>query len=381
MKLLIPVASGLEQITKRQLFSLGFDRAPADNGRIEIDGDWQDIARLNVALRSGERVLIRLARFPARTFDELYEGVYAIPWEEWLDKDSQILMDGKSVQSVLAAIKVSGGVAKKAIIRRLGDKLRSVKKTFSETGARSIVGVSIYKDEVTVTLDTSGDGLHKRGYRSLAYSAPLKETLASALIDSTFYNPDRDEEKPFADLFCGSGTLPIEAALKGLRIAPGINRDFDFTAWSCAPKGILERAKDEARAQERRNAKLQIFASDINPEAISIAKYHAKRAGVEKYIHFSVMDARNFTSEQKYGVLLSNPPYGERLSDEKQVQALMQGLGKTFRALPDWNAYILTSLPEFERYFGKTADKKKKLFNANLTCGFYSYFGKPPKAT
>ena len=290
-------------------------------------------------------------------------------------------MDGKSVQSVLAAIKVSGGVAKKAIIRRLGDKLRSVKKTFSETGARSIVGVSIYKDEVTVTLDTSGDGLHKRGYRSLAYSAPLKETLASALIDSTFYNPDRDEEKPFADLFCGSGTLPIEAALKGLRIAPGINRDFDFTAWSCAPKGILERAKDEARAQERRNAKLQIFASDINPEAISIAKYHAKRAGVEKYIHFSVMDARNFTSEQKYGVLLSNPPYGERLSDEKQVQALMQGLGKTFRALPDWNAYILTSLPEFERYFGKTADKKKKLFNANLTCGFYSYFGKPPKAT
>ena len=381
MKLLIPVASGLEQITKRQLFSLGFDRAPADNGRIEIDGDWQDIARLNVALRSGERVLIRLARFPARTFDELYEGVYAIPWEEWLDKDSQILMDGKSVQSVLAAIKVSGGVAKKAIIRRLGDKLRSVKKTFSETGARSIVGVSIYKNEVTVTLDTSGDGLHKRGYRSLAYSAPLKETLASALIDSTFYNPDRDEEKPFADLFCGSGTLPIEAALKGLRIAPGINRDFDFTAWSCAPKGILERAKDEARAQERRNAKLQIFASDINPEAISIAKYHAKRAGVEKYIHFSVMDARNFTSEQKYGVLLSNPPYGERLSDEKQVQALMQGLGKTFRALPDWNAYILTSLPEFERYFGKTADKKKKLFNANLTCGFYSYFGKPPKAT
>ena len=381
MKLLIPVASGLEQITKRQLFSLGFDRAPADNGRIEIDGDWQDIARLNVALRSGERVLIRLARFPARTFDELYEGVYAIPWEEWLDKDSQILMDGKSVQSVLAAIKVSGGVAKKAIIRRLGDKLRSVKKTFSETGARSIVGVSIYKDEVTVTLDTSGDGLHKRGYRSLAYSAPLKETLASALIDSTFYNPDRDEEKPFADLFCGSGTLPIEAALKGLRIAPGLNRDFDFTAWSCAPKGILERAKDEARAQEKRNTKLQIFASDINPEAISIAKYHAKRAGVEKYIHFSVMDARNFTSEQKYGVLLSNPPYGERLSDEKQVQALMQGLGKTFRALPDWNAYILTSLPEFERYFGKTADKKKKLFNANLTCGFYSYFGKPPKAT
>ena len=379
MKLLIPVASGLEQITKRQLFSLGFERAPADNGRIEIEGDWQDIARLNVLLRSGERVLIVLDKFHATTFDELYEGVYNIPWENWLDVDSQILMDGKSVQSQLAAIKVSGGVAKKAIIRRLSDKLRSGRKTFAETGARSIVGISAYKDEITVTLDTSGEGLHKRGYRSLAYSAPLKETLAAALIDSTFYNPDKDEEKPFADIFCGSGTLPIEAAMKGLHIAPGLGRSFDFASWSCAPKGVLELAKQEAKDQEKLGAKLQIFASDLNPEAISIAKYHAKRAGVEKYIRFSVADARKFTCEQKYGVLLSNPPYGERLSEEKDVQELMKGLGKTFRNLPDWNAYILTSLPDFERYFGKSADKKKKLFNANLVCGFYSYFGKPPK--
>lgn len=379
MKLLIPVASGLEQITKRQLLSLGFERAPADNGRIEIEGGWQDIARLNVNLRSGERVLVLLARFSAVTFDELYEGVYAVPWENWLDIDSKILMDGKSVQSALAAIKVSGGIVKKAIIRRLGDKLRSGRKTFAETGARSIVGFSIYKDEVTLTLDTSGDGLHKRGYRSLAYSAPLKETLAAGLIDSTFYNPDRDAEKPFADLFCGSGTLPIEAAMKGLHIAPGLCRDFDFTAWSCAPKGILAQAREEARDNEKRSVKLQIFASDINPDAISIARYHAKRAGVEKYIRFSVADARKFTCEQKYGVLLSNPPYGERLSEENEVRELMKDLGKTFRALPDWNAYILTSLPDFERYFGKSADKKKKLFNANLVCGFYSYFGKPPK--
>ena len=379
MKLLIPVASGLEQITKRQLFSLGFDKAPADNGRIEIDGSWEDVARLNVLLRSGERVLIVLDKFHAVTFDELYEGVYNIPWENWLTVDSKILMDGKSVQSVLAAIKVTGGVAKKAIIRRLGDKVRSGRKTFAETGARSIVGVSIYKDEVTVTLDTSGEGLHKRGYRSLAYSAPLKETLAAALIDSTFYNPDRDEEKPFADPFCGSGTLPIEAAMKGLHIAPGLKRDFDFTAWDCAPKGVLERAKEEAKDNEKPNAKLQIFASDINPEAISIAKYHAKRAGVDKHIHFTVANATQFKSDKKYGVLLCNPPYGERLSEEKEVRSLMSAFGKAFRALPDWNAYVLTSLPDFERWFGKSADKKKKLFNANLVCGFYSYFGKPPK--
>ncbi len=379
MKLLIPVASGLEQITKRQLFSLGFDKAPAENGRIEIEGDWQDVARLNVFLRSGERVLIVLKRFPATTFDELYEGFYSIPWENYLTVESKILMDGKSILSGLAAVKAAGGVAKKAIISRLADKVRSGRKTFSETGARSIVGFSIFKDEVTVTLDTTGDGLHKRGYRSLAYSAPLKETLAAGLIDCTFYNPDKDIEKPFADPFCGSGTLPIEAAMKALHIAPGLTRDFDFVHWACAPKGILEKAREEAKSLEKREIKPTIFASDVNPEAISIAKYHAKRAGVEKNIRFSVADARTFTSEQKYGVLLSNPPYGERLSEEQAVRALMSAFGKAFRALPDWNAYILTSLPDFERYFGKSADKKKKLFNAHLVCGFYSYFGKSPK--
>ncbi len=379
MKLLIPVPAGIEQITKRQLLSLGYEKAPADNGRIEVEGDWQDIARLNVLLRSGERVLIVLAKFKAVTFDELFEGVYAIPWENWLSINSKILMDGKSVQSTLAAIKVSGGVAKKAVIQRLADKIRTGRKTFSESGARSIIGISLYKDEVTVTLDTSGEGLHKRGYRSLAYSAPLKETLASALIDSTFYNPDRDIEKPFADIFCGSGTLPIEAAMKALHIAPGLQREFDFCAWECAPKGILQRAKEEAKDKENRSAKPIIFASDISENAISIAKFHAKRAGVEKNIRFSAADARSFKSDLKYGVLLSNPPYGERLGEEKEVRALMNGVGKAFRALPDWNAYILTALPDFERYFGKTADKKKKLFNANLVCGFYSYFGKPPK--
>ncbi len=379
MKLLVPVAAGLEQITKRQIFSLGYEKAPADNGRIEVEGDWQDVAKLNVFLRSGERVLVVLKRFPASTFDELYEGVYSIPWEEWLTLDSQILMDGKSVQSTLAAVKVAGGVSKKAIISRLADKLRSGRKTFSESGARSIVGVSIFKDEVTITLDTSGEGLHKRGYRSLAYSAPLKETLASALVDSTFYNPDKDIEKPFADIFCGSGTLPIEAAMKALHIAPGSNRDFDFTKWACAPKGILSLSKEEAKAQEKRNAKPVIFASDISSEAISIAKYHAKRAGVLDVIRFSVADARSFQAKSSHGVLLSNPPYGERLGEEKEVRALMRSVGNAFKALPDWNAYILTALPDFERYFGKRADKKKKLFNANLVCGFYSYFGKPPK--
>ncbi len=379
MQLLIPVAFGQEQTTKRQLYTLGYEKAPADNGRILVEGDWADIAKLNVGLRSGERVLIKLAQFPAKTFDELYEGVYSIPWENYLSIDSKILMDGKSVQSALAAIKATGGVAKKAIICRLADKVKTGRKTFTETGARTIVGVSLFKDEATITIDTSGEGLHKRGYRTLAYAAPLKETLAAGIIDESFYNPEKDEGKPFADLFCGSGTLPIEAAMKALRIAPNANRTFDFEKWICTPRGVGDKAREEAKDNIRWEAKPCIFGGDINPDAISIAKYHAKKAGVEKYIRFAVADARSFTSSQKYGVLISNPPYGERLLDAKEVQNLMKGFGATFRALPDWNAYVLTSLPEFERWFGKSANKKKKLYNANLLCGLYSYFGKPPK--
>ena len=379
MKLLIPVASGFEQTVKRQLFRLGFEKAPAYDGRIEVEGNWLDVARLNLFLRSGERVLIKLAQFPAKTFDELFDGVYAIEWEKWLETDSKILMDGKSVSSTLGAIKATGGVAKKAIIRRLSDKKRGARQTFSENGARSIIGISILKDVATITLDTSGDGLHKRGYRTLSYTAPLKETFASALIDNTFYSPENAESKPFADPFCGSGTLPIEACLKALEIAPGLNRSFDFEKWKIFDKTLLKLAKEEARDKEKRNKKLLIYGSDVNPQAISIAKYHAKQAGVEDYIRFSVADVRNFQSQEKYGVLLSNPPYGERLSDIKSVQALMRDFGKTFRSLPDWSGYILTSLPEFERYFGKNADKRKKLFNANLPCGFYSYLGAKPK--
>ena len=379
MELLIPVAAGLEQTVKRQLNKLGFEKCPAENGRLAIEGNWQDVARLNVFLRSGERVLVKLASFKAVTFDELYQGMYEVSWENYLEMDSKILMDGKCVDSVLGAIKACGGVAKKAIISRLADKKRSGRKTFTESGARTIVGFSIVRDVVTVTIDTSGDGLHKRGYRTLSVAAPLKETLASAILDGTFYNPDRDPEKPLADPFCGSGTFPIEAALKALNIAPGLHRTFDFEQWGFVPKTALSQAKEEARDKETRGRSVCILGSDINPKNVEIAKRHAQQAGVASAVRFSVADARSFTHNTPYGVLVCNPPYGERLSDTQEVQALMRDFAKAFRALPDWNAYVLTSLPEFERWFGKNADKKKKLSNANLVCGLYSYFGKPPK--
>lgn len=400
MKLLIPVAAGLEGSVQRQLKYLGYRALPAENGRIAVEGNVFDAARLNVFLRAGERVLISLSSFPAYTFDELYEGVYAVPWENYLSRESRIVMDGKSNQSALGAIKASGGVAKKAIIRRLAEKLpvsaryavygaarKSARtaETFPETGARTIVGISLYKNIATVTVDTSGEGLHKRGYRSIPYDAPLKETLAAGIIDGTFYHGDFN--KPFADPFCGSGTLPIEAALSMRNIAPGKNRDFDVLHWSrCGGysnedvQTAFLRAREEAEDTQKRGGKLHIYAADISPRAVSIAKFHAERAGVKEDIDFSVAPAQKFTSAEQYGVLVCNPPYGERLSSTREVEKLYREFSSAFFALPDWSGYILTGYPDFQRAFFRRADAVKRLSNANIPCALYSYFGKKPPA-
>lgn len=373
MKLLIPAATGVEAPVKRQLYKLGYGDCPAINGRICVEGDWKDVARLNVFLRSGERVLLQMAEFPAHTFDELYEGVFRIAWEEFFTPHTKILIDGKCVKSALMAIKAAGGVVKKAIVNRLREKLGV--RTLDERGERAIVGFSVYQDRVTVTLDTSGDGLHKRGYRVLTYDAPLRETTAAAMIDCSYFHA----EKPFADLFCGSGTLPIEAALIARNVAPGATRSFDFTAWKNVPQ-VLSLAREEAQDCIRRGVTPSIYAADISPKAISIAKYHAERAGVADCIRFACADMRTFTSAEEYGILMSNPPYGERLSKEEDLFALYHDYGTTYRRLSNWSCYFLTSYTGAERAFGKRADKKRKLYNANLECGFYSYIGKkPPK--
>lgn len=374
MKLLIPAAAGVEATVKRQLIKLGYGECPAVNGRISLNGDWRDVARLNVFLRSGERVLLSLAEFPARTFDELYEGVAAIAWEEYLTPYAHILLDGKCVRSTLMAVKAAGGVAKKAIVNRLREKLGV--RNLDETGERAIVGISLVDDIATVTLDTSGDGLHKRGYRVLSYEAPLRETTAAAMLDLSFFRAD----KPFADVFCGSGTLPIEAAMLALGIAPGAHRDFDFTRWKGVPD-VLAEAREEAEDMRRRDIVPDIFAGDLSPKAVSVARFHAERAGVARYIRFAVADMRNFTSSERYGILMSNPPYGERLNHGEDLSALYRDFSVMFRRLPDWSCYFLTSFRGAERAFGKRADKNRKLYNANLECYYYSYLGKkPPKA-
>lgn len=378
MKILLPVSAGVESVVKRQLYRLGYEDTSALDGRVHIKSDctYADVARLNVNLFSPERVLISLAEKEVTTFDELFDLAYSVPWEEFMKADSKILIDGKAYKSQLGAVKAAGGVVKKAVVKRLIDKYHLRCKTLMESGARYIVGVSIVKDVATITLDTSGDGLHKRGYRTLSYTAPLKETTASAMIDWSVFHP----EKTFADVFCGSGTLPIEAALRARNIAPGLDREFDFTAWKEVDKKVLSLAKEEARDKIRHDVKPEIFASDINPKAVSIAKFHAQKAGVEKDIRFKVADMRAFTSTTRYGVIVSNPPYGERLDlSDEELKDLYKSFGTMYRSLPDWSLYCLTTDESFERNFGKRANRKRTIYNANLKCIYYSYEGKKPE--
>ncbi len=371
MKLLIPAAVGIEAAVKREVERLGFGHAPALRGRIALEGTWEDVARLNVFLRAGERVLLLVGEYRAETFDMLFEGAYALPWEEYLTAHAKILIDGKSYKSKLAAVKAAGGVVKKAILTRLKEKLGT--ENFDETGERALVGVSIFEDGVQLTLDTSGAGLHKRGYRVLTGQAPLRETTAAAIVEDSFYR----REKAFADPFCGSGTIAIEAAMYARGIAPGLRRGFDFTSWKCAPQGVLEGVRREAEEKIFRGEIAPIYASDLLPEAVKTAREHARRAGVERDIRFSVADMRLFSAPERCGVLVANPPYGERLKGEGDLFPLYRDFSRMFRRLPDWSAYVLTAYEGAERAFGR-ADKRRTLYNADLKCTLYSFFGKKP---
>ncbi len=371
MQLSIPAAAGTEASVKRELKRMGYGDCPALQGRVAVEGDWADIARLNVCLRTGERVLLTLARFPAPTFDALYEGVFALPWEEFCTPHTRILMDGKCRESALMAVKAAGGVVKKAVIERLRQKLGA--RTFDERGERLVVDFEIFRDEAVISVDTSGDGLHKRGYRVKTYDAPLRETAAASIVESSFFHAG----KPFADLFCGSGTIPIEAALYMRRIAPGKGRAFDFERWKCAPAGLVKEACAAAEAEEVKGELPPLFACDISPKAVEIARFHAARAGVARDIRFAAADMRAFSSKERYGVIVSNPPYGERLH-EQDLAGLYRDLGKVFRALPDWSCVFLSAYAGAERAFGGRPSKKRRLSNARLACTLYTYEGKKP---
>ncbi len=374
MEICVTSASGIEAVTKRELYKIiGKEDLSAINGRIKFDGDESDVAKCNLNLRTGNRVEIVLGGFKAETFDDLFEGIKAIPFEEYISRDGKIIVNAKSVQSKLFAYSAIQSVSKKAICERLCKKYGV--NELNESGARYKIEVAALKDYVTVTLDTSGDGLHRRGYRGLVGEAPLKETLAAALVELSVWNKSR----PLADLFCGTGTIPIEACMIALNIPAGLNRGFDFQNWKCFDKKIFDRAAEEAKANIVTDADLRIGGFDIDDKQLKLARKHAELAGVDKYIHFQRADMRDFSSRFSHGVIISNPPYGERLSDRKEVEKLYRDYGKKVASLDDWCAYTLTPVDDFERLFGKKADKKRKIYNGKIECCYYSHLAPPPK--
>lgn len=374
MEICVTSASGIEAVTKRELYKIiGKEDLSAINGRIKFEGDESDVAKCNLNLRTGNRVEIVLGGFKAETFDDLFEGIKAIPFEEYICRDGKIIVNAKSVQSKLFAYSAIQSVSKKAICERLCKKFGV--NELGESGARYKIEVAALKDYVTVTLDTSGDGLHRRGYRGLVGEAPLKETLAAALVELSVWNKTR----PFADLFCGTGTIPIEACMIALNIPAGLNRSFDFQNWKRFDKKIFDRAAEEAKANIVTDADLRIGGFDIDDKQLKLARKHAELAGVDKYIHFQRADMRDFSSRFSHGVIISNPPYGERLSDRKEVEKLYRDYGKKVASLDDWCAYTLTPVDDFERLFGKKADKKRKIYNGKIECCYYSHLAPPPK--
>ena len=374
MEICVTSTSGIEAVTKRELYKIiGKEDLSAINGRIKFEGDESDVAKCNLNLRTGNRVEIVLGGFKAETFDDLFEGIKAIPFEEYICRDGKIIVNAKSVQSKLFAYSAIQSVSKKAICERLCKKFGV--NELNESGARYKIEVAALKDYVTVTLDTSGDGLHRRGYRGLVGEAPLKETLAAALVELSVWNKSR----PLADLFCGTGTIPIEACMIALNIPAGLNRGFDFQNWKCFDKKIFDRAAEEAKANIVTDADLRIGGFDIDDKQLKLARKHAELAGVDKYIHFQRADMRDFSSRFSHGVIISNPPYGERLSDRKEVEKLYRDYGKKVASLDDWCAYTLTPVDDFERLFGKKADKKRKIYNGKIECCYYSHLAPPPK--
>lgn len=374
MEICVTSASGIEAVTKRELYKIiGKEDLSAINGRIKFEGDESDVAKCNLNLRTGNRVEIVLGGFKAETFDDLFEGIKAIPFEEYICRDGKIIVNAKSLQSKLFAYSAIQSVSKKAICERLCKKFGV--NELGESGARYKIEVAALKDYVTVTLDTSGDGLHRRGYRGLVGEAPLKETLAAALVELSVWNKSR----PLADLFCGTGTIPIEACMIALNIPAGLNRGFDFQNWKCFDKKIFDRAAEEAKANIVTDADLRIGGFDIDDKQLKLARKHAELAGVDKYIHFQRADMRDFSSRFSHGVIISNPPYGERLSDRKEVEKLYRDYGKKVASLDDWCAYTLTPVDDFERLFGKKADKKRKIYNGKIECCYYSHLAPPPK--
>lgn len=376
MELIAPCHFGLEAVLKREIIDLGYDVSDVEDGRVTFLGDAEAICRANIFLRTAERILLKVGSFQAESFDELFEKTRALPWENYIPKNGKFwVTKAASVKSKLFSPSDIQSIMKKAMVRRLQEYYGI--SWFEENGASYPVRVFLKKDIVTVGIDTSGVSLHKRGYREVAGKAPITETLAASLIMLTPWRKDRI----LVDPFCGSGTFPIEAAMMAANIAPGMNREFTAEKWTnLIPKKIWYDAIEEANDLVDDQIELDIQGYDLDGSVVKIARRNAREAGVDHLIHFQERDVKDLSHPKKYGFIITNPPYGERLEDKSSLPALYKAFGDSYRSLDSWSAYMITSYDEAEKYFGRKADKNRKIYNGMLKTYFYQFLGpKPPK--
>ncbi|MGI6365498.1 MAG: THUMP domain-containing class I SAM-dependent RNA methyltransferase [Bacillota bacterium] len=371
VRLIATAAFGLEAVVARELKDLGFADQAVENGRVLFKSDLAGIAKANLWLRSADRVQLLMGEFEARSFEELFEKTKALPWEDWIPLQGEFPVQGKSVKSQLHSVPDCQAIVKKAVVERLKQKYKV--QWFEETGPRYSIQVALLKDRVTLTVDTSGAGLHKRGYREGAGEAPIKETLAAALVQLSHWRPGR----LLLDPLCGSGTVLIEAALLGDNIAPGLTRRFAAEDWPVLGRSLWTDARAEASAQIQDNP-LELQGSDIDGRVLALARSNADNAGVGDKIHFQRRALGEVRSSRKYGCVITNPPYGERLEDADNVQKLYQEMGRIFAPWDTWSIYVLTSSRDFEKHFGRRADRKRKLYNGRIQCDYYQFIGPPP---
>lgn len=375
-QLVATAAMGLESIVADELKALGYTTR-TENGKVYFEGDEKDIAKTNLWLRVADRVKIVVGKFPAKTFEQLFEGVRAIEWEKYLPVDAEFPVSGKSVKSKLFSVPDCQAITKKAIVERMKYYYKRL-GFLEETGAKYKIEVSILKDEATLTIDTSGAGLHKRGYRINQGEAPLKETLAAALVYISKWHPNR----PFVDPFCGSGTIALEAAMIGQNIAPGYNRDFISEEWPWMKQKIWDEVRLEVEDIAKYDQPLQIFGSDIDHRMVEIAKTNAREAGFSDLISWKQMQVTDFTTHLTDGVMIGNPPYGERIGDKEILEKMIRDMGHMMSQYPSWSVYMLSSMENFEALYGKKATKKRKLFNGFIKTDYYQFWGKrTPKQT
>lgn len=372
VRLIATSAFGLESVVTRELRSLGYENMKTENGRVLFSADLDAISRCNLWLRSADRLLVQIGQFPARSFEELFEGTKHLPWSDWLPENANFPVQGKSIKSRLFSVSDCQAIVKKAVVESLKKRYR--RQWFDENGPRYKIEVSLLNDIATLTLDTSGPGLHKRGYRQLSHAAPLKETLAAALVQLSRWKPDR----AFIDPFCGSGTIAIEAALLGRNIAPGLMRHFDAQDWPILSTSRWSQAIQEARDLAHPRQKLGIFGFDIDPEAVRMARYHCAQAGLGTGLHWEAKPVKDVQSRFRFGYVVSNPPYGERLAGQKELPAIYQGLKQLFMHLDTWSHSILSADLSLEKSLKKSADKKRKLYNGRILCNLYQFYGPKP---